>query len=82
MRRSVIASVAVFDRIEIMDFRLVTPAHLQVQVGGDLNLHGFRFARGRAILRTRNSRCNRESTANGALRSGAIEDNLARHPKM
>ena len=32
--------IAVFHRLEIMDLRLEIPAHLQVQVGGDLNLHG------------------------------------------
>ena len=56
--------IAVFDGKEIVEFRLVVRAHLQVQVGGDLNLHGG-FPRGGAILQICDGVCTRKSGANG-----------------
>ena len=38
--------VAVLDRNEFMEFWLVMRAHLQVQVGGDLNFHDCGSLRG------------------------------------
>lgn len=50
--------------MEIVEFPLVVRVQLQVQVGGDLNLHAG-SPRGSEILQLRSEACTRESCAIG-----------------